>query len=359
MNEKQVDVIIPVYKTEEYLDECVKSVLRQDYPDIHIVLVDDGSPDSCPEKCDAYAAKYPNISVVHQKNMGLGLSRNSGMDASCGTYIFFLDSDDKLDGTGAIRCLVRCAEAHHADITIGSFRRFHDVTSSEPNHHQLHDGSYTKTIDFRFKGFTSGHLSYNWGKLYRRAFLEEHGLRCKAYPFTQDKAHNMACIACEPVYAFVDDSVYQYRVNEDSVTFRYKENLMPVWISMAKDFLDFLKERDIKKKYGDLIAFHIFYGSLFLVKQELKAKKGLAGIFSAADILKQYRKEPLVRCAMKALAKGRFVRKLQSIPLKWSIRTAAFLFSIHGDLLYAMSLALLHKLKVDERINRSRYHQAK
>lgn len=84
-----VSVIIPVYKTEQYLKECMDSVLVQDYPYIEIILVDDGSPDNCPLLCDEYAAKYENVQAVHQKNCRLGLSRNAGMRAASGEYIFF------------------------------------------------------------------------------------------------------------------------------------------------------------------------------------------------------------------------------------------------------------------------------
>lgn len=356
MDKIVVDVIIPVYKTEKYLEECLESVFAQDYPDIHIVLVDDGSPDACPGMCDAYAEKYPDISVVHQTNRGLGLSRNSGMAASDGTYICFLDSDDKLDGSHAISALVERAEEKHADITVGSFRRFHEGYVSEPNYHHLSEGSYTRSVDFRFKGFFMyGHLTYNWGKIYRRDFLEKYDLKCRAYPFTQDKAHNMACCAYEPVYAFIEESVYQYRVNESSVTFKYKENLLAVWVAIAADFHDFLKERKIKKKYGDLIAFHIFAGCFFLIKQELQQKKGIRGIILAAKMLKAYGKIPMVRSAMSALAKGKFLRRIDVWTWKIVIRLAAILFSLHGYLLYAAGTALLQGLHVDEQVSRSRY----
>ena len=77
----KVSVIIPVYKTEKYIDECVASVLAQDYKNLEIILVDDGSPDNCPQICNDYAEKYDNISVVHKANSGLGLSRNAGVKA--------------------------------------------------------------------------------------------------------------------------------------------------------------------------------------------------------------------------------------------------------------------------------------
>ena len=351
-----VSVIIPVYKTEAYLKECMDSVLKQDYPSLEIVLVDDGSPDRCPQLCDQYADEYENIQVVHQENRGLGLSRNSGMEASHGKYIVFLDSDDCLDGEKAVSLMVKRAEEKHADIVTGGFRRFNEHMLSEVNVHHLHDGEYTRTVDFRFKGFYMyGHLAYNWGKMYRREFLEKHDLKCRAYPFTQDKAHNMACCAYKPIYAFVDESVYLYRVNEESVTFRYKENFMPVWISIASDFYAFLKERGIKNSYGDLMAFHIFFGSFFLVKQELQFKKH--GIWESVKMLSKYGKDPFVKKAMTALAKGHYVRKINVLSWRVVIQAASLLFSLHLYLPFAAGIALLRKLQVDEKITKARYRK--
>ena len=356
MKKPTVSIIIPVYKTEQYLDECMDSVFKQDYPCLEIVLVDDGSPDSCPAMCDKYAAQYEQVQVVHQTNRGLGLSRNSGMEASSGEYIFFLDSDDCLDGQNSISLLVAQAERKRADIVTGSFRRFNENMVSAVNVHHLQDGEYTKTVDFRFKGFFMyGHLNYNWGKLYRRSFLVEYGLKCRSYPFTQDKAHNMACCACQPVYAFIDGSVYLYRVNEASVTFRYKDNFIPVWISIASDFRRFLKDRSIENTYDDLIAFHIFAGIFFLIKQELQFKKH--GLAESVKMLRKYNENPLVNKAMKALARGKYVDKIHVLSWKLIIRAASVLFVLHLYWPYAAGIALLRKLRIDERITKSRYQK--
>lgn len=349
-----VSVIIPVYKTERFLDACMHSVLSQTYPALEIILVDDGSPDQCPEICDKYAEKYSNVKVIHQPNRGQGFSRNMGMGAAKGKYILFVDSDDCLDGEDAVAKLAACAEQKKADIVVGGFRRFHDGEISAVNVHHLKEDPYTKTVDFRFKGFYMyGHLAYDWGKLYRKSFLDKYSLTCREYPFTQDKAHNMECLACEPVYAFIDDSVYLYRVNEESVTFRYKENLMPVWISIATDFRDFLKERNIQKKYWDLMAFHIFFGSFFLVKQELQFKKH--GITESARVLKEYGKNPFVKKAMLSLAKGKYIREIEPRSWKLVIRASALLFSIHAYRIFAAGIALLRKLQIDSKITRKRY----
>lgn len=87
-------VIIPIYNVEDYLEQCVNSVLNQTYKDLEIILVNDGSKDKCPEMCDDFAKKDERILVLHKKNGGLSSARNFGMDHASGKYILFLDSDD-------------------------------------------------------------------------------------------------------------------------------------------------------------------------------------------------------------------------------------------------------------------------
>lgn len=92
-----VSVIIPVYKTERYLHRCIDSLVNQDYKNIEIILIDDGSPDHCGNICDEYAKKDKRIRVIHQENQGISVARNAGIKKSCGEYICFVDSDDYVD----------------------------------------------------------------------------------------------------------------------------------------------------------------------------------------------------------------------------------------------------------------------
>lgn len=89
-----ISVIIPVYKVEKYLDECVQSIVNQSYANLEIILVDDGSPDSCGAMCDEWAKKDSRIRVIHKPNGGLSSARNAGLDIAKGDYIGFVDSDD-------------------------------------------------------------------------------------------------------------------------------------------------------------------------------------------------------------------------------------------------------------------------
>ena len=92
----KLSIIVPIYNVAPYLRECVDRVLAQDITDYEIILVDDGSPDECPQICDGYAEKYDNIRVVHKENAGLSAARNSGIKVATGDYIMFVDSDDYL-----------------------------------------------------------------------------------------------------------------------------------------------------------------------------------------------------------------------------------------------------------------------
>lgn len=94
MNAAKVSIIVPVYKVEPYLDKCISSIVNQTYTNLEIILVDDGSPDQCPQMCDAWAEKDARIRVIHKENGGLSDARNAGMAVATGEYIAFVDSDD-------------------------------------------------------------------------------------------------------------------------------------------------------------------------------------------------------------------------------------------------------------------------
>ena len=112
-----VSIIIPIYNVEKYLEECIESVIAQTYKHIEIILVDDGSPDKCPEICDKYSQKYKNIAVIHKENGGLSDARNCGIESSKGEYILFLDSDDTIE-SNTIEVMVNVAINEKVDVVI-------------------------------------------------------------------------------------------------------------------------------------------------------------------------------------------------------------------------------------------------
>ena len=110
MKEK-VSIIIPIYKVEKYLDECVNSVVKQTYNDLEIILVDDGSPDACPSMCDEWEIIDDRIKVIHKENGGLSDARNAGIKVMTGDYVLFVDSDDYL-ASNMVEELLKKAKQH-------------------------------------------------------------------------------------------------------------------------------------------------------------------------------------------------------------------------------------------------------
>lgn len=96
MKNELISLIVPVYKVEAYLDKCIQSIVDQTYPNLEVILVDDGSPDRCGEMCDAWAAKDKRIRVIHTHNQGSSAARNTALDVAQGELIAFVDSDDYL-----------------------------------------------------------------------------------------------------------------------------------------------------------------------------------------------------------------------------------------------------------------------
>ena len=95
----EISVIVPVYKVEKYLNECIDSILAQTFTDFEVILVDDGSPDGCPALCDAAAEKDSRVRVIHKANGGVSTARNAGLAAARGNWVGFVDSDDVIDKT--------------------------------------------------------------------------------------------------------------------------------------------------------------------------------------------------------------------------------------------------------------------
>ncbi len=124
-NQALISVIIPVYNVEEYLSECIDSVLNQTYENYEIILVNDGSTDSSGEICDEYVEKDERITVIHQKNGGPSITRNTGLENANGKYIYFLDSDDYIENN-SLELLVNTAESNNADLVFFDAHSFAD-----------------------------------------------------------------------------------------------------------------------------------------------------------------------------------------------------------------------------------------
>ena len=133
-NNRFISVIIPVYKTEAYLDACIRSIVNQTYPHLQIILVDDGSPDGCGAICDAWAERDSRIQVIHQSNQGVSAARNAGLDAARGEIISFVDSDDLLFPDAYAKLLASMADR---DLVMGGMQQTDEAGTPLPYQQKL------------------------------------------------------------------------------------------------------------------------------------------------------------------------------------------------------------------------------
>lgn len=180
-----ISIIVPIYKTEEYLRQCTDSVLAQTYTDWELILVDDGSPDNSAAVCDAYAQADGRIRVIHKKNGGLSDARNAGIEQAEGEWLLFLDSDDYLHPE-MLAHLVEIQTRTGADIASCGFTSF--IDGEEPARddgegEEFEFSAYSAVADmFSNKGI--GWCA--WGKLYRRELFVD--LRYPTGMLCEDKA---------------------------------------------------------------------------------------------------------------------------------------------------------------------------
>ena len=161
----KLSVIIPVYQVEATLNRCVESVIGQTFTDLEVILVDDGSPDSCPQKCDEWAEKDSRIHVIHKNNGGLSDARNAGLDVASGEFIAFVDSDDYLQNDTYQRVLPL---ATTCDIVEFPVYRFFGSTKQSM---LLFDNSiYTDKAEYWLKHKAYEH-TYAWNKCLRQVSL--------------------------------------------------------------------------------------------------------------------------------------------------------------------------------------------
>ena len=213
----QISVIVPVYKVEAYLDRCVRSVLNQSYSDFQLVLVDDGSPDGCPQICDRYAEADKRVHVIHQQNGGLSAARNTGIDwvmeNTDSPWITFLDSDDwfhrdfllrmkmaaEVTGVSLVVCDYVDRAADQEDLPLGEIEpKVMDPESLYVDHYYSCSMSWMKL----FRRELIGDIRYPVGKIYEDCFTTHY------------------FFFAAPKVAYLNDKMGYYFYHQDSISHR-------------------------------------------------------------------------------------------------------------------------------------------
>ena len=255
MQQPLISVIVPIYNVEDYLDRCVESIFNQTYRNLEIILVDDGSPDKCPQMCDIWAEKDSRIKVVHKENGGLSDARNAGMPFATGEIISFIDSDDWIEPNMFEIMLNRMIEDNSDIVSCGvkwveeDGSLFRNVTVSR--NEVLDSQSAMKELinDNKFK-------QHVWNKLYKYNLIKD-------IPFEKGKYHEDVFWSYQIVgqakkISVITDSFYNYVQRSNSI--------MGVGFSAKRlDALDAnrLRCEYMKKNFPELYdnALYVYIGS--------------------------------------------------------------------------------------------------
>lgn len=262
-------ILIPVYNTEEYLEECLQSVLNQTYQDFEIIIVDDGSTDKSSVICDKYQNSNPNkVKVIHQQNQGQLASRCNAIQAASGEYVIFIDADDLLKENALETINQRLVAYQKPDMLVYSFYYESDNGSKRKADKLFEEGSVDLS-EVKKLFFTGTGMNNVWTKAVKREvavsdgfdFSPYYSLRC-----AEDKLHSMVMVDGCKTFAYLFEPLYRYRLFDGSVTRSYSIDSIEKFNSVAlysieKEFLEKwqLPYPEYQQRFDALCAREAFY----------------------------------------------------------------------------------------------------
>ena len=242
-------VIVPVYKVEKYLSSCIESVLSQTFSDFELILVDDGSTDSCPEICDSYKEKDSRIKVIHKQNGGLASARRAGIKLAEGEYVFNLDSDDLIE-QDTLECAYEIIKNTHCEIVSFSYRWVNDGKTVDLTNDGIDEGLYLKRDIQKYiyprilMDKNMNHISYYLsGKAVKRELLTPHQLNVnEKISLGEDLCCVIPCyLNAQSVY-ISKKTAYLYTVRCDSISKAFNANQ----IYLIEDVINEISTEELK-----------------------------------------------------------------------------------------------------------------
>lgn len=309
MQNPLVSIIVPIYKVEPYLRRCLDSIVNQTYTNLEIILVDDGSPDACPQICDEYAARDKRIVVIHKENGGLSDARNAGLDICKGEYISFVDSDDWID-KHFVELLVGCIQNKNADIAIGKYKKVYNYYENNK-----FENKYTPQIEILSniasveKLFGKDEVTFviAWGKIYRKTLFN--GIRFPVGKLYEDEYITYQLLYKSSRTVYLKKILYFYFQRAQSIMSLAEKNSLRLLNVRMERFLFFKKHAEkliVEKCLRNLCWDILFAWWTF-------EKKGNVPLFSSSEeILHKYRELTEVYFSTGRLTCGKIIHKFFS-----------------------------------------------
>lgn len=208
-----ISVIVPIYNVESYLDRCIRSIVNQTYKNLEIILIDDGSPDQCPDICDQWAQRDYRIKVIHKENGGLSDARNAGMKIMTGDYVSFIDSDDWIS-ENMYEIMLYNMQTNNADICESGFKRTSEFNKYEEQNSQGKCKAYAK--EEALKALIQENIKpMVWNKLYKRNLIEDNWFRVGKC--NEDEFWIYKILDNSKKIIQIDDILYYYFFRENSI----------------------------------------------------------------------------------------------------------------------------------------------
>lgn len=248
----KISVIIPVYNVECYLDKCIQSVLSQNFLEYEVILVDDGSTDESGKICDEYSQKYSQIRVIHQKNKGLGGARNTGIEAACGDYLLFIDSDDSIK-ENMFSFLYNTAFENGSDIVLFGMDYIDEDDRIIETRRPFNDGIRNIDSDERMSIFSVD--PYAWNKFYRRELFIKNNIRYPEKIWYEDLCVTPKIILCADKLTLTDRVFYNYLQRKNSIMHVKNADRNSDMLAVVTDVLDFYKTKGVFDKYYQQLCF--------------------------------------------------------------------------------------------------------
>ena len=213
----EISIIVPVYNVENYLENCIESILNQTFKDFELILVDDGSTDNSGKICDIYKKKDSRIKVIHKNNGGLSSARNTGLDIACGKYVGFVDSDDSIHPK-MYEVLYNLIEKYKSDISCCNYKYTYDI--SNQNHEELNlneviEMSNIESIEKLYDKDLGVKLVVAWNKLYHKRLFDN--IRYKVGRLHEDEFMAHRILYNSKKITYVDNELYYYLQREGSI----------------------------------------------------------------------------------------------------------------------------------------------
>lgn len=258
----KVSIILPIYNVEKYLDRCMNSLLEQTLKEIEIIMVDDGSPDKCPALCDEYAKKDSRIKVVHKKNEGLGLARNSGLDVATGEYIAFLDSDDYVDINTYGKLYDTAIENGKPQAIFCGLNKVNDTGKVYAGHSDydvftpITGNESCKRVAAEMvarldKVRKPKYFMSVWHAIYKRDFLEQNGIKfCSEREFmSEDIIFHINFFSYADNIVYIPDRLIYYCDNGASLSRSFDRNRFGRYVGMYHKIQELMHHYNYPKEY--------------------------------------------------------------------------------------------------------------